>query len=626
MAKEEVGGKGSISTAAESLAGDISGTIAKILKDNLNPDIIVSITQQIDKSTSELSKKMGISLESSNEFRRAMSDAYSDVRKLGGSFTDIVDTQKAVIDNLGRNLVLSTEYHDDIYRSSKLMNTTSDELIKKFTNVGTSLYNIDEQTNTILNTSREIGVSAEKVSSQVLENLGSMDQINFSNGIQGLSKMAATSSMLRVDMKEVLNAVDAAFDPEGAIKLAAGFQRLGATQTELLDPIRLMNMSRNDPEEFERSIAKMMAGYTRLDEKGNVVIANGNKAYIREMAKLTNLSVESLTNMGRSYQELQIKMDKIKFPDFATEEQKEFISNITSMKDGKIQMVYENKLTDINEVLGKVSSKEDLATLLESSKPKTNEELLVTQTSYQERMVNALESLAGKTGYAVGGSKQGTLIMQAESKLVTTLTNTVNNMFNISKMREGFDKNVGGLTETVLKITKGEGSFEDFKTSLSMGAESLKNFSTNAMSNLAELSTTLKKESVTSENPYTQLIDKLLIATGGVVGESQKIEMPKGILTPNMNLGQTQLSLKEQTNIEKIQQIKDITSKEHVTVETTNNHNGELTLKFKMENDGKQITPEQLLRLVEDPSVKESLIKLIQSVEPNNNTSKLGKK
>lgn len=626
MAKEEVGGKGSISTAAESLAGDISGTIAKILKDNLNPDIIVSITQQIDKSTSELSKKMGISLESSNEFRRAMSDAYSDVRKLGGSFTDIVDTQKAVIDNLGRNLVLSTEYHDDIYQSSKLMNTTSDELIKKFTNVGTSLYNIDEQTNTILNTSREIGVSAEKVSSQVLENLGSMDKINFSNGIQGLSKMAATSSMLRVDMKEVLNAVDAAFDPEGAIKLAAGFQRLGATQTELLDPIRLMNMSRNDPEEFERSIAKMMAGYTRLDEKGNVVIANGNKAYIREMAKLTNLSVESLTNMGRSYQELQIKMDKIKFPDFATEEQKEFISNITSMKDGKIQMVYENKLTDINEVLGKVSSKEDLATLLESSKPKTNEELLVTQTSYQERMVNALESLAGKTGYAVGGSKQGTLIMQAESKLVTTLTNTVNNMFNISKMREGFDKNVGGLTETVLKITKGEGSFEDFKTSLSMGAESLKNFSTNAMSNLAELSTTLKKESVTSENPYTQLIDKLLIATGGVVGESQKIEMPKGILTPNMNLGQTQLSLKEQTNIEKIQQIKDITSKEHVTVETTNNHNGELTLKFKMENDGKQITPEQLLRLVEDPSVKESLIKLIQSVEPNNNTSKLGKK
>ena len=77
----------------------------------------------------------------------------------------------------------------------------------------------------------------------LFKNFASTIQGNGISSVEGLAKMAATTAALRVDMGTIMGVVDKAFDPEGAIKMASAFQRLGVTQSELLDPLKLMNMS-----------------------------------------------------------------------------------------------------------------------------------------------------------------------------------------------------------------------------------------------------------------------------------------------------------------------------------------------------------------------------------------------
>jgi len=101
----------------------------------------------------------------------------------------------------------------------------------------------------------------------VVDNMDMMNQFNFQDGVMGLTKMAAQASMLRFDMNKTAEFADSVMDPEGAIKMASTFQRLGATMGTLVDPFALMDASINDPGKLQDSIINMAKSYAQFNEE-----------------------------------------------------------------------------------------------------------------------------------------------------------------------------------------------------------------------------------------------------------------------------------------------------------------------------------------------------------------------
>ena len=333
--------------------GSAFGRVVSALKSNADSDTIKEGTKILEEGFSSVARSMGLTRASSEAIKKTLADAYADAASIGATFQDAVDAQGAITKTTGRNLIMSSDFLKDIKMAAEVSGIAIGDLTEGFINAGYNMNNIADEMEKVFDVSRSLGVNLQAVTASVSANMGKLDEHNFKGGVEGLAKMAATSASLRVDMSEIFRAVDKAFDPEGAIDMAAAFQRLGVTQSDLLDPLRLMNMSMNDPEEMMKSLADMGKSLTELDEKGNIRIAPGEIRRMKQLADAAGMSSSEFAKMSKAAAEMDIKMQKISFPDFATDEQKTLIANISQMKDGKIQMNVDGEMKDVNEVLKK---------------------------------------------------------------------------------------------------------------------------------------------------------------------------------------------------------------------------------------------------------------------------------
>ena len=166
--EESVGGM------AEGLAGK-SKKVQEILDSNTKIGSIMKEVTAAEESYSKIAKQMGVGRESAEGIKRAMTDAYSEVAKLGGSAESIEEMHKGLIEATGRNILLATDYQDDLFAAAEVAGQSTSTLTKAFVDAGYSVYNIGEEMNGVFNTAREMGVSLSKVTEQVLSNMEKLD-------------------------------------------------------------------------------------------------------------------------------------------------------------------------------------------------------------------------------------------------------------------------------------------------------------------------------------------------------------------------------------------------------------------------------------------------------------------
>ena len=181
------------------------------------------------------------------EMGAAFADASPEIRKLGGNYKDV---QTTIID-IGiaskRNLITTTKDVTELYAASKLLHTSVETIAEDFLKVGINTSKIGENILESIKYVQSIGGNAQIVMKDVLNNTEQLNRFQFENGVQGLTKMAAQASMLRFDMRQTFMLADKVLDPEGAVKMASAFQRLGVAVGGLGDPFQLLNQSINDP-------------------------------------------------------------------------------------------------------------------------------------------------------------------------------------------------------------------------------------------------------------------------------------------------------------------------------------------------------------------------------------------
>jgi hypothetical protein len=181
---------------------------------------------------------------------------------------------------------------------------------------------------------RSYGVSIESAFSSMRQHMSKLNEVNFKDGVEGLARMASKATALRIDMGETLRFANNVMNPEKAIEMANAFQRLGAGTSALLDPLKLMDMSMNDPEQLQNELVKMTQQYVSFNKETNQFNIT-NKRMFRELADSLGMSYEQLTKMAIGSADLNKKLSEITFPDTFSKEQKEMIANMSEMKGGQ---------------------------------------------------------------------------------------------------------------------------------------------------------------------------------------------------------------------------------------------------------------------------------------------------
>ncbi len=413
-----------------------------------------------------------------------------DVNSLEEAIAKSADIQKATIEATGRAYMATGEELAGIVATQEASGVQAKDLLENFKAQGFALQAIPKTMEKVINTARSLGVNVNAVSEGVVKNLDKLNTFNFSNGVEGLTKMAAQSTMFGIEMGKIFQTAEKLFNPEAAIDMAANLQRLGVATGDLIDPLKLMDLGQNNPQELQNQIVEMSKRFTYFNEQNQKFeILPGAKRELREIATAVGMSAEELAKLSLGSSELAKKMGEIRFPELdtgpLTEDQQTMIANLSEMKDGSYKIQFEQ--TAINEkgeryttgekVEKKVSelTSEDLKSLQyqQQQSSKSIEQIASESMGYEKRTANAVEALVG-TG-------RGTLATsRLANKGTEFLNQQIGKLMEISKEvktkegREAFNQGVeqvralvgeydkafksgGGIDESEKKILEEKG-------------------------------------------------------------------------------------------------------------------------------------------------------------------------
>lgn len=441
---------------------------SKALESNISLSKIEEVIAKLDEGASTLLKQFGLGQQMAQTLNATMADAVSNVRTLGGDIKDVINTQQEASKALQRNVVLTAEVNKDLYATVQVTGQEVSNLVNGFKNVGIGAGRVADEMKKVVDIAAQSGVNAAAVSEKVLQNMDALNKYNFEGGVSGLAKMAAQASLLRIDMSQTLAFAEKVFDPEGAIEMAAAMQRLGVSQSSLLDPLKMMDLAQNDPAELQNQIAQMSKQFVQLGKDGNFEIMPGAKRQMREISKAMGIPYEQLTKMALGSAELEDKMSKIRFPDLPglDEDKQKMIANMAEMgKGGKyeVQVTDEETGQTITKALDELNEK-DVANLekMANTAPKTMEDLAKDQLSTLKSIDSAIRGTADRTGLALAGGKTVTTLQRTTRAGVTSLAKIASPKEMESKnLRKSIDTGVDNLMDIGTqaaegKLTKGQ--------------------------------------------------------------------------------------------------------------------------------------------------------------------------
>ena len=206
-------------------------------------------------------------------------------------------------------------------------------------------------------------------------------------------------------------------------------------------------------------------------------------------------------------------MRKIAFPNFVTEDQRKMIANLAEMnakgdgfeisfsdREGRLQTKDVTKLDD-----------EDIKLIAKSSESKPMEVIAKDQLTNLEDIRANIAAIAGKGGFAAAGSVPGQYMQQAPRDVSAVFRKTFDNeSTQIKTLREGINKNVGGMLDTINKLVSGEKSLPEALKTLQTSFDSATGYFEKVKDDTIKSAKGAGKDMLTSDNPYIQIIAKSL--------------------------------------------------------------------------------------------------------------------
>ena len=336
----------------------IIGNIAKYGLEQVNQEWANQATLLTDVNT-----KTGLTGKLSKDYREEVSAAYPALARLGIEYSELASAAVSLVQQSGKFNLINKETFESMGLAAKAyVGSLAEvvEMIPAFEKVGIGATGVVKSVSDAGARSLSLGLNSQKVTKELSQNIGLLNSYGFQNGVQGLERMVQKATEFRISIAEVSKLADNVFTPEKAIDLAANLQVLGGAIGDFNDPLKLMYMATNNVEGLQDALigaAGSLATYNQ--EQGRFEVTGLNLRKAREMAQALGVDYKELTNAAVAAQERLTAGESLSGLSIKAED-KEFLTNIAQMKDGKMTVALQSK--ELQDYFGKTSvALEDLS-------------------------------------------------------------------------------------------------------------------------------------------------------------------------------------------------------------------------------------------------------------------------
>jgi len=456
-------------TSPFDLAGKVAGNGLNIIK-----DLKLGAKEVLDQLTLEnnvrtaVNEKIGISGELSEGLRREMMDSYPAAIRMGYGISQVTELMTDMMESSGRFNLISSETLTKSFSSARAFVGSLGDMGKAFTEfekVGIGAGNAIDSINQAGKNSLSLGLVAKKTITDIRENIEKLNRYGFKDGIEGLATMSRRAKEFRMDMNDAFTIADKVMDPEKAIALTANLQVLGGAIGDFNDPLKLMYMATNNVEGLQDAIIKASGSLaTYNDKQGRFEITGINIRRAKAMADELGISYESLTRGAVASQERLSASNDLMAKGFTIpEKDKEFITNLSKMDNGKMVIEIPQSLSDKFEGQSKIA----LSDLTQSQI-----EVLEKNRKAFEAMSPA--DIARDQVASVKNIERDLSAMFALQKIQALSAVNGKGGLNLNEIGANAMKNVSGYTDKFLSDKKGLFS-EGNKEKISAAVEDYKN-------------------------------------------------------------------------------------------------------------------------------------------------------
>ena len=354
---------------------------------------------KIDQAASKFAKTIGTGAVGMERLRKNAIESVQKGRfgaKYNVSADELIGMQESYANTIGRNIQISASDQENMAAMFRVMGEGGGDFAAKLENFGLSYTDAANKAGKMFKEAGKYGISFDKYSKNVANNIKLAQNYTFKNGIKGLESMAKKATAMKLDMQQVASFADKVSTVEGAINTGAQLQVLGGSFAQFSDPMGMMNEALTDMEGLQDRFEKMIGGLGNLDaQKGEIAISAFDKQRIKVAAEAMGMSYDQVmeTTMAKGRQKFiggQIANKGY------TEDEQELLKNIATVQNGKATVSYVDS-----------SGKKQEVNLAEKSLSKTDLEMIKQQTqSESDDIKDIATTLRGWDDVMQGTKKQ----------------------------------------------------------------------------------------------------------------------------------------------------------------------------------------------------------------------------
>ena len=392
FSKEGSIGKGFQTIIQKGLVASLNG-IKDILKDQV-------------KLHNDVNSALSISGDMSEALRDNIRDTIQPAAAFGYQLEDVSNTVIKMMTETGRLSSFSTEVMGKLPSVSRAFVEdmgTLGSYFRQYELVGISAENTLGSIEKGGESSLRLGLNARKVVKETADNISRINEYGFSKGVEGLNRMVQKSVEFRMNMNSVFKIADDVFDPDKAINLSANLQAIGGAIGDFNDPLKLMYMATNNVEGLQDAligVAGSLATYNK--EQGKFELTGVNLRKAKALANELGIEYKDLANGAIASAERSAAATELMARGLDLKpEQKEFLTNISRMKGGRMVIDVSNmsdQFQGLKEIaLGDLTEnqKEILLKNQEAFKAMSTEDIAKAQyTETQKMALNVSEIVA----------------------------------------------------------------------------------------------------------------------------------------------------------------------------------------------------------------------------------------
>ena len=313
---------------------------------------------QASKAASQYAKSVGLAKKGMDALRKSTIDNM--VKNHIGinynvSTDELLKLQENYTKAVGRNVRLSNADQENMAAMRAIIGEgKTTEFATQFENFGLSMSSTAEHMGKMFADASKAGISFEKYSDNVKQNISIAQNYTFKDGLKGLESMAKKATAIKMDMQMVANLAQKVSTVEGAIDVGAKLQVLGGPFAQAADPLGMLNEGLNDIEGLQDRVTRMIGQLGSFDKStGEVKVSAFNKRRVAAAAEAMGMdygklmeSVNANARRGEVEKQLSASASASKLDD----NMKELIKNNAEFKNGKAGVSINGEWKSIDEL------------------------------------------------------------------------------------------------------------------------------------------------------------------------------------------------------------------------------------------------------------------------------------